>query len=107
VNSMNFPESIKNKVTNIFKMLKDKNNFSFEFLKNKTFQKWAIAVALCLILAIIMAPQLRTYEPDFKLGMIAPKNIKADHSFLVEDPAATEQKKWKMRKMSNRFTITI
>ncbi len=93
MNSMNFLEPIKNKVTNIFKILKDKNNFSFEFLKNRTFQKWAIAVTLCLILAIIMAPQLRTYEPDFKLGMIVPKNIKADYSFLVEDPVATEQKK--------------
>ena len=29
---------------------------------------------------------------NFKLGMIAPKNIKADHAFLVEDQQATEQK---------------
>ncbi|MDD5524273.1 MAG: hypothetical protein PHV90_03450, partial [Smithella sp.] len=62
-------------------------------MKNRTFQKWAIAITLCLILAIIISPELRIYEPDFKLGMIAPGNIKADYSFLVEDPQATEQKK--------------
>jgi hypothetical protein len=90
---MNFIESIKNKTADISKKLLEKSNLSFEFLKNKTFQKWAIAVILCLILAIILAPGLRIYEPDFKLGMIAPRNIKADYSFLVEDPQATEQKK--------------
>ncbi|PKN36737.1 MAG: hypothetical protein CVU62_13480 [Deltaproteobacteria bacterium HGW-Deltaproteobacteria-2] len=92
MNFMNFFELIKNKAANIFKKLRG-NNLSFEFLKNRTFQKWAIAVSLCLILAIIISPELRIYEPDFKLGMIAPRNIKADYSFLVEDPQATEQKK--------------
>ena len=90
---MNFIESIKNKTADIPKKLLEKSNLSFEFLKNRTFQKWAIAVILCLILAIILAPDLRISEPDFKLGMIAPRNIKADYSFLVEDPQATEQKK--------------
>ncbi|KIE17703.1 hypothetical protein DS62_01230, partial [Smithella sp. SC_K08D17] len=92
MNFMNFFELIKNKAANIFKKLRG-NNLSFEFLKNRTFQKWAIAITLCLILAIIISPELRIYEPDFKLGMIAPGNIKADYSFLVEDPQATEQKK--------------
>jgi len=92
MNFMNFFELIKKKAANIFKKLRG-NNLSFEFLKNRTFQKWAIAVSLCLILAIIISPELRIYEPDFKLGMIAPRNIKADYSFLVEDPQATEQKK--------------
>jgi hypothetical protein len=90
---MNFIESIKNKTADISKKFLEKSNLSFEFLKNRTFQKWAIAVILCLILAIILAPDLRISEPDFKLGMIAPRNIKADYSFLVEDPQATEQKK--------------
>jgi hypothetical protein len=90
---MNFIESIKNKTADISKKFLEKSNLSFEFLKNRIFQKWAIAVILCLILAIILAPDLRISEPDFKLGMIAPRNIKADYSFLVEDPQATEQKK--------------
>jgi len=40
-----------------------------------------------------MAPDFHFSEPQFKLGMISPKNIKADYSFLVEDKQAIEQKK--------------
>ncbi|MCX5848305.1 MAG: HDIG domain-containing protein [Deltaproteobacteria bacterium] len=89
---MNFIESIKDKAANIFEKLLEKNKFPLGFLKNSIFQKWAIAVILCSILALIMAPDIRFSEPEFKLGMIAPKNIKADYSFLVEDQQATEQK---------------
>ncbi len=90
---MNFLESTKNKAAKIFKKLLDKNKLPLSFLENSLFQRWAIAVILCLILAIILAPEIRLSAPEFKQGMIAPKNIKADHSFLVEDQQATEQKK--------------
>jgi putative nucleotidyltransferase with HDIG domain len=90
---MKFIESIKNKTAKYFKKFLKDNHLSFSFLKNSIFQKWTIAVALCLILAVMMAPEINLTEPQFKLGMIAPKNIKADHSFLVEDKQATEQKK--------------
>jgi len=40
-----------------------------------------------------MAPELNFSEPQFQIGMIAPKNIKADFAFLVEDKQATEEKK--------------
>ena len=90
---MKFIESIKNKTTKYFKKLLKDSHLSFSFLNNSLFQRWAIAVVLCLILAVTMAPEINLTEPQFKLGMIAPKNIKADHSFLVEDKQATEQKK--------------
>jgi hypothetical protein len=90
---MNLIEAYQNKAINIFKKLLKGRNISFGFLKNSLFQKWAIAVTLCLILAIIMAPDIRFSDPQFKLGMIAPRNIKADYPFLVEDKQATEQKK--------------
>jgi len=90
---MKFIESIKNKTEKYFKKFLKDNHLSFSFLKNSIFQKWTIAVVLCLILAVMMAPEINLTEPQFKLGMIAPKNIKADHSFLVEDKQATEQKK--------------
>jgi membrane-associated HD superfamily phosphohydrolase len=89
---MNFIELIKNKSINILKKLLKNGNLPFNFLKNSLFQKWAIAVFLCLILALIMAPEFHFSELQFKLGMIAPKNIKADYSFLVEDKQAAEQK---------------
>lgn len=89
---MNFIELIKNKSIIILKYLLEKGSPYFNFVKNSLFQKWAIAVILCLIMALIMAPDLHFSEPQFKLGMIAPKNIKADYAFLVEDKQATEQK---------------
>jgi hypothetical protein len=89
---MNFIESTKNKAVKNFKNLLEKNNFPLSFLENSVFQKWAIAVILCLILAIILAPEINIFAPKFKQGMIAPRNIKADHSFLVEDQQATQQK---------------
>ena len=89
---MNFLESTKNKAANIFKNLLEKNNFLLGFLENSVFQKWAIAVILCLILAMILAPEINVFAPKFQQGMIATRNIKADHSFLVEDQQATQQK---------------
>ena len=89
---MNFIESTKNKAANIFKNLLEKNNFLLGFLENSVFQKWAIAVILCLILAMILAPEINVFAPKFQQGMIATRNIKADHSFLVEDQQATQQK---------------
>jgi putative nucleotidyltransferase with HDIG domain len=89
---MNFIESTKNKAAKIFKKLLEKNNLPLSILENSIFQKWAIAVILCLILAIILAPEINIFAPQFKQGMIASRNIKADHSFLVEDQQATQQK---------------
>ena len=68
-------------------------NFPLNFLKNSLFQRWTIGVILCLILAVILAPEINISAPEFKQGMIAPRNIKADHSFQVEDEQATELKK--------------
>ncbi|MBN1363912.1 MAG: HDIG domain-containing protein [Syntrophaceae bacterium] len=90
---MNFIETIKTMATKNFRKLLENTKLSFDFLRNSFFQKWSIAIVLCLIMALIMAPEFYFTEPQFKIGMIAPKNIKADHAFLVEDKQATEQKK--------------
>ena len=89
---MNFFESTKIKAEKIFKKLLGKHKLPLSFLENSNFQRWAIAVSLCLILAIILAPEINIFAPKFKQGMIASRNIKADHSFLVEDQQATQQK---------------
>lgn len=85
--------SFKNKTIKFFQALPNQSRFSFDFLKNSQFQRWAIAISLCMILAVIMAPDIQISEPQYKLGMIAPKNIKADHAFLVEDKQAAEKQK--------------
>jgi len=89
---MKLIEFIRNNAITFLKKLLEKSTPYFSFVKNSLFQRWAIAVILCLILALIMAPDLHFSEPKFQLGMIAPKNIKADYAFLVEDKQATEQK---------------
>lgn len=90
---MNFIEAYKNKANTVFKKLLKNYNVSFSFFQNSLFQRWAIAITLCLVLALIMAPEFYFSEPQFKMGMIAPRNIKADYPFLVQDQQATEQKK--------------
>lgn len=90
---MNYIESIKIKASEVFKKGLEKGSPYFAFVKNSLFQRWAIAIVLCSILALIMAPELNFSKPQFQIGMIAPKNIKADFAFLVEDQQATEEKK--------------
>jgi len=90
---MNYIEPIKTKVSEVYKKALEKGSPYFGFVKNSLFQRWAIAVILCSILALIMAPELNFSKPQFQIGMIAPKNIKADFAFLVEDKQATEEKK--------------
>lgn len=91
-NPMNFIDPLKNKALSFLKKYQEKLSPYFGFVNNSLFQRWAIAITLCLILALIMAPEFHFSEPQFKLGMIAPKNIKADYAFLVEDKEATEEK---------------
>ncbi|HNY50551.1 MAG TPA: HDIG domain-containing protein [Smithella sp.] len=90
---MSYLDRFKNKFVIFFQPYLTKIAPYFDFVKNSLFQRWAIAFILCTILALLMAPGLQFSEPKFQLGMIAPKNIKADYAFLVEDRQATEQKK--------------
>ena len=90
---MNFIELNSNKATRFFKKLLEKHDLPLGSLQNRNFQRWAVGVILCLILAVILAPEINISAPEFKQGMIAPRNIKADHSFQVEDQQATELKK--------------
>ena len=70
---MNFIEAYKKKVNIVFKKLLKSYNVSFSFLQNSLFQRWAIAITLCLVLALIMAPEFHFSEPQFKMGMIADR----------------------------------
>jgi len=90
---MNFIDSASSKAANIFKKLLKRCNITFGFLKNSSFQRWANGIILCLILALILAPEIHFSTPKFKQGMITAKDIKADRDFLVEDQKSTEDKK--------------
>jgi len=90
---MDFIDSTINKTIKLFKKLMGKHKFLFSLLENNLFQRWAIGIVLCLILALILAPEIKFSAPKLKQGMIAAHDIKADRDFLVEDQLSTKQKK--------------
>ncbi len=63
-----------------------------EFARDIVFQKWAIALCLSLLLSLLLTPQIHVTPEDYKIGLIAAKDVKADRDFLVEDRVSTEQK---------------
>ncbi|KAF0156519.1 MAG: metal-dependent phosphohydrolase [Syntrophaceae bacterium] len=90
---MNFLDSTSEKIFSTFRKLKEKYKISFKFLNNIIFQRWAIAIILSIGLSIILAPKLFNSNPEYRHGMIAQDNIKADRDFLVEDVNSTRQKR--------------
>ena len=90
---MNYLDSTSGKIVSTFRKLKEKSNIYFNFLNNIIFQRWAIAIALSVGLTMILAPKLYDSKPEYRHGMIAQENIKADRDFLVEDVNSTQQKR--------------
>lgn len=88
---MNFLDSTSEKIFSTVRKLKEKNKISFKFLNNIIFQRWAIAIILSIALSLILAPKLYDSKPEYRHGMIAQENIKADRDFLVEDVNSTRQ----------------
>jgi cyclic-di-AMP phosphodiesterase PgpH len=89
---MSFIDFIIKKIFEIIRNQIEKHNFSFGFLANPVYQRWAIGLSLCLISAIILAPEIHFSAPKYKLGTISARDIKADRDFLVEDNESTKQK---------------
>jgi len=90
---MDFINSTTNNIIKPFNKLMGKYKFLFSLLENNLFQRWAIGIVLCLLLALILAPKINFSAPQLKQGMIAAHDIKADRDFLVEDQLSTKQKK--------------
>lgn len=63
------------------------------FARSSRFQMWSTAVLLALVVAYLLTPSLHFIPPSFKPGSIAPRDIRADRDFFVEDRAATELKR--------------
>ena len=65
-----------------------------DFFKNPLLQRWVIFISISLALAFILSPRITHIRPpDYEVGSIATRDIKADRNFLVEDRAVTEQKR--------------
>ena len=90
---MNPIDTATNKALKILKDKSRKLRIIPEFARNTLLQKWAIVVCLGLILSLLLSPRIHFSRPDYKVGMIAIHDVKADRDFLVEDRVSTEQKK--------------
>jgi hypothetical protein len=104
---MNFIDSATKKASSSVKKFLGKHNLFFSFLTNSLIQRWSIAIFLCLILSIILAPEIQFFAPKYKIGMISPKDIKADRDFLSKTRNQPDKRKWMPEKISSRFMITI
>jgi len=63
------------------------------FIKNPRFQRWFLLVSLSLMFTFLLLPTVPLSRPEFKVGTIANKDIKADRDFLVEERASTDLKR--------------
>lgn len=90
---MDYIDTAAKKISDIFRKKIWKRIVSLKFLNDPLFQRWIIVIVLCLILAIILTPEINLYIPKYKPGMICDKDIKADRDFLVEDIESTRQKR--------------
>ncbi len=81
------------KVFKFFRTVSNQKNIIPEFAKKITFQRWAIAIFLSAVLSLLLTPKVYFSYPEYKAGSIAIRDVRADHDLLVEDRAATEQKK--------------
>ncbi|HPD56541.1 MAG TPA: HDIG domain-containing protein [Smithellaceae bacterium] len=90
---MNFINFVISTLESISDKFLRRHQKALAILNNSSVQRWSIAVAMCLLIAVLLAPEIHLFAPKFEQGMIAEKDIKADRDFLVEDIRATEEKK--------------
>jgi len=62
-------------------------------IRNHRFQKWFLLVSLSLMFTFLLLPTVPMSRPEYKVGTIANKDIKADRDFLVEERASTDLKR--------------
>jgi len=82
-----------NKITRIFQSGTNHKKIIPDFIKNKVFQKWTMAILLSAVLSFLITPQIHYSDQEYKVDAIAVRDVRADRDLLVEDKAATEQKR--------------
>ena len=63
------------------------------FIKNPRYQRWFLLVSLSLMFTFLLLPTVPFSQPEYKVGAIANKDIKADRDFLVEERVSTDLKR--------------
>ena len=62
-------------------------------LKDTPVQRWVLLVFISALLALLLFPSILTPTPDYNLGDVVSKDIKASQTFLVEDQVSTEERR--------------
>jgi len=58
----------------------------------RSLQRWAILAGMSLVLAVFLTPHVHLIRPEFKVGQIASRDVRADQDLMAEDRSATQQK---------------
>ncbi len=53
--------------------------------------RWVIVVTLSIIISVLLFPGILIRPADYKIGDVAPRDIKASHDFLIENKDLTEK----------------
>jgi cyclic-di-AMP phosphodiesterase PgpH len=91
--AMNRINEATDKAASLLKETANRLNFLPAFAKKSSFQKWFLLITFSLLLSLILSPQIRISLPEYKVGIIAGKDVRADRDFLALDRNATEIKK--------------
>ena len=62
-------------------------------LENLYSSKWLLLAALSIAISALVSPTFIVENPQYLLGDIADRNVKAKHDFLIEDEEATAKKR--------------
>ncbi len=62
-------------------------------LENVYCSKWLLLAALSIVISALVSPTFIVENPQYLLGDIADRNVKAKHDFLIEDEEATAKKR--------------
>jgi cyclic-di-AMP phosphodiesterase PgpH len=53
--------------------------------------KWIIVFVLSITISLLLFPSILVRTPDYRIGDVAPRDIKASHDFLIENKELTER----------------
>ncbi|RJQ59363.1 MAG: HDIG domain-containing protein [Desulfobacteraceae bacterium] len=75
-----------------FIMKTGKEKFSIHnFFQTSVHVKWALVIGVVVIFTLVLSPNLIITAPNYKIGDVADRDIKAPKDFMVEDKEATEE----------------
>ena len=60
--------------------------------------RWIVVITLSVTISVLLFPGILTKPADYRIGDVAPRDIKASHDFLIENKELTEKDREKAMK---------